>query len=196
MSRSRRPIAALAALATLALACGGGPPMLSPVTITLLPGSPPPAGTPTPLEISPSDPIVTLPPTESLGPATAEIELDITGGPAAGSYRAVINGTSCIRQSEDEFGANYADASAADGFTALNLTISDTSAAIQDETDDFSLGLEVGDITLTINPKAGQGEGTVLLEIDPLANGTLDLTATAEDGSEIELSLLCKVESF
>jgi hypothetical protein len=179
MTRLWRSLVAVAGALALA-GCAAAQPS-QPVTITLLPGSPqPPAHQPT----------------ATLGQATAEIELTITGGPAEGSYRAVVHGTSCIHSSSDQFVANYADPTAADGFTTLDLDLRDAATAIDSETDDFALSVTVAGTTVAVDPKSGEGEGIVLLEIDPLANATLDLFATAADGAEIELSLLCDVEAF
>lgn len=162
------------------------------MTITFLPGSPPISASGIPSEA----PIGTPQPTATLGQATAEIELTIDSGPAEGSYRAVVHGTSCIQPSSDQFVANYGDPTAADGFTALDLDVRDAATAIDSQTDDFALSVTVAGTTYALDPKASQGEGTVLLEIDPLANATLDLFATAPDGTEIELSLLCDVEAL
>ena len=181
-----RNLAAVAGAVAL-VACGAAQ-QSQPVTITLLPGSPPP--------IASAPPITTIQPTAPLGEATAEIELTITGGLADGSYRAVVNGTSCIQPSADQVVANYADPGAADGFTRLDLDVRDAAEAIDAETDDFLLNLTVSGISYTIDPSAGEGDGSALLEIDPFDNATLDLSATATDGAEIELSLLCEVEAL
>jgi hypothetical protein len=183
---SRTTVFALLAGALLLSACAGLQPTSQPVTITLLPGSPPP--------IASAPPITTIQPTTTPGAATAEIELTITGGPADGSYRAVVHGTSCIQPSADQFVANYADPVAVDGFTRLDIDVRDAAAAIDSETDDFALDLTVAGTSYSIDPSSGEGEGSALLEIDPLANATLDVFATAEDGVELELSLLCDVE--
>jgi hypothetical protein len=170
---------AFVACALALTACASTQPS-QPVTITLLPGTPAPIATPGP--------------TTTLGAATAEIELTITGGPAEGSYRAVVNGPSCSQPSPDAFVADYANSTAVDGFTALELNVRDAAAAIDDQTDDFALSLTVAGTTLRVDPKASEGDGEALLEIDQLANATLDLSATAADGSDIEISLLCDVE--
>lgn len=174
------------------VACAAAQPS-QPVTITLLPGSPLPSAS--------GAPVVTLPPTAApgaatatLGAATAEIELTLSGGPAIGSYRAVIHGTSCIQPSSEQLVANYADPTAADGFTALDLDLRDAAAAIEADTDDFALSITVSGTTIVVDPTVGQGEGTALLEIDELEKATLDLFASAPDGTEIALSLLCDVE--
>jgi hypothetical protein len=184
MTRLWRSLAAVAGAVALA-ACGAAQPS-QPVTITLLTGSPPP--------IASAPPITTIQPTAPLGEATGEIELHIFGGPAEGSYRAVVHGESCSRPSPDEFVASYADPAAADGFTALDLEVRDAAAALDDETNDFALTLSVTGATYALDQSADAGEGVVLLEIDPLDNATLDLSATAPDGTEIELSLLCELE--
>lgn len=187
-----RPIATTLALTLVIGACAAVRPTQSePVTITLLPGTPGPTAPSTS-----GAPITTSEPIPTLGEATAEIELTILGGPAEGSYRAVVHGTSCIQPSSDEFVANYADNTAADGFTALDLNVRDAPAAIDDVTSDFLLGLTVAGTTYSVDPAAGQGDGEVLLEIDPFARATLDLSATAQDGTEFELSLLCDVEAL
>ncbi|MEP7157997.1 MAG: hypothetical protein ABI797_01095 [Chloroflexota bacterium] len=176
MTNIWRHLAALVGALAL-VACGAAQPS-QPVTITLLPGSP--IGTPQP--------------TATLGAATAEIELTLGGGPANGSYRAVIHGTSCIQPSSEQLIANYADPTAADGFTALDLDLRDAAAAIEADTDDFALSITVSGTTIVVDPTAGQGEGTALLEIDELDMATLDLFASAPDGTEVALSLLCDVE--
>jgi hypothetical protein len=183
--RTRATFATFAACALLLAACAAARPS-GPVTITLLPGSP--------LPIASGPPITTLEPTITLGPATSEIELTVIGGPAEGSYRAVVRGNSCVQPSADQFVANYFDPDAADAFTGLDLDVRDAASAIDAQTDDFVLTLTVGNTTIAIDPVAGQGEGNVLLEIDALANATLDLFGTAADGTEIEVSVLCEVE--
>src|SRR5215210_5663851 len=99
-----RSLAVLAS-AVLLFACASPQPS-QPVTITLLPGSPPVGTTvPTTTFGVPTD---TSPPAGTPGEATAEIELIITGGPADGSYRAVIHGTSCTEPSTGQLVATYA----------------------------------------------------------------------------------------
>ena len=140
-------------------------------------GLPAPAETPSPISTG--------------QPPQAEIEIQVTGGPAEGSYRAVVHGRSCSRPTESEFLVSYTDPAAVDGFTALGLDLRDAESAIDDETDNFALDVTVAGTSYAIDPSVGNGAGVVLLEIDPLANVTLDLSATAPDGAIIDLSVLC-----
>src|SRR5688500_341633 len=113
--------AAIAVLALLFAACATARPTPSqPVTITLLPGSPQPGSSPT-----------ATPGATPGSPATAEIELTISSGPAEGNYRGTPTGEACT-QSANGLEVHYADPAAVDGFTAFDLVLRDAAAAEAD----------------------------------------------------------------
>lgn len=131
--------------------------------------------------------------TASPGPS-AEIEIDITGGPHAGSYRAVAFPGCDSKPAQNRFTVTYADAAAPTGFVALHLVLRDAALALQDESDDFVAEISVGGasagMSYTIDPLNGAGSGSALLETSPF-DATLDLSATAPDGAQFELSVIC-----
>jgi len=182
------------ALAGLGLAaCAATPPPIQtpPFSSSTVPAT----GTLPPASLTPGPGASATPLPSASGPAqpTAEIELAIPGGPYAGSYRAVALDGCTSDAAQNRFDVAYSDDAAADGFVALELTVRDAALAEQDETDDFGLTISVGGpagATYTIDPPAGQGDGTVLLEVTPIG-ATVDLTADADDGTEIELSIIC-----
>jgi hypothetical protein len=174
--------AAFAALALLFAACGTAQPTPSqPVTITLLPGSPQPG--------SPGSSPTLTPGATPAGPATAEIELTISTGPAEGNYRGTPTGEACT-QSANGLEVHYADPAAVDGFTAFDLVLRDAAAAENDASDDFALSVTVSGATYLVDQPAGQGEGTALLERDE-GTATLELIATSADGVDIDVGVLC-----
>ncbi len=130
----------------------------------------------------------------SPGGWSAEIEIDITGGSHEGSYRAVAPGGCDSKPAQNKFIVTYADDLAADRFVALHLVLSDVALAQQDESDSFvaeiSLGGAGGGISYTIDPLNGAGSGTVLIDVSPF-DATLDLSADAPDGAQVELSVIC-----
>ena len=141
------------------------------------------AGAPTPTSSAPAR-----------GPS-AEIELDISGGPHSGSYRAVSPQGCDSKPAQNRFTVDYADDSAATDFVALHLVLRDAATAVEDESDDFvaeiSLGGPGAGITYAIDPPGGMGSGTALLETSPL-DAALDLRAQSPDGAEIDLTVLCE----
>lgn len=179
---------ALTGLLTLALAAGctiGYP--TAPLATPSPNSTNGPASTSTPGSPTPA---VSAPPA---GPS-AEIEIDITGGPHAGSYRAVAAGGCDSKPAQNKFTVTYADDAAPTGFVALHLLLRDAAMALQDESDDFvaevSLGGAGAGISYTIDPLNGTGGGRVFLETSPF-DATLDLSADAPDGAQLELSVLC-----
>jgi len=179
---------ALTGLLTLALAAGctiGYP--TAPLATPSPNSTNGPASTSTPGSPTPA---VSAPPA---GPS-AEIEIDITGGPHAGSYRAVAAGGCDSKPAQNKFTVTYADDAAPTGFVALHLLLRDAAMALQDESDDFvaevSLGGAGAGISYTIDPLNGTGGGRVFLETSPF-DATLDLSADAPDGAQLELTVLC-----
>ena len=158
-------------------------PISSPGTPTPLPTTPTPAPTPAPSSASPT-------PT---GPS-AEIEIDVTGGPHAGSYRAVTSPGCDSKPAQNRFTVTYADDAAPDGFVALHLVLMDAAMALQDESDDFLAEISIGGagagISYTIDPVNGAGSGSALLETSPV-HATLDLSADTPDGAQVELRVIC-----
>jgi hypothetical protein len=130
----------------------------------------------------------------SPGGPSAEIEVDITGGPHAGSYRAVAAPGCDSEPAQNRFTVTYADDAAPAGFVAFHLVLRDAARALEDESDDFLAQISVGGvgagISYTIDPVNGAGSGSALLETSP-ADATLDLIATAADGAQLELSVVC-----
>jgi hypothetical protein len=158
-----------------------------------------PATTPSP--ISTNDPQISSAPTSPTpavsvvpGGPSAEIEVDITGGPHAGSYRAVASPGCDSEPAQNRFTVTYADDAAPAGFVAFHLVLRDAALALEDESDDFLAQISVGGagagISYTIDPVNGAGSGSALLETSP-SDATLDLIATAADGAQLELSVMC-----
>jgi len=168
---SAQRLAAAATLIALLAGCGTTP-ILTPISSS---GSPTPGVTATP------------------GPS-AEIEIDITGGPHAGSYRAVAQPGCDSKPAQNRFTVTYADDLAPGGFVALHLVLRDAALALQDESDDFLAEISVGGagagISYAIDPVSGGGSGSALLETSPF-DATLSLSAVAPDGAQVELIVIC-----
>jgi hypothetical protein len=159
--------------------------------------APAPGTTPSPLGGSPGPTVpATGNATQAPAPSgpSAEIEVDITGGPHDGAYRAGATNACHDMTAQNEFTVSYADNGAADGFVAFDLVVRDAATAISDESDDFlahiSLDGAGGGITYTLDPKNGQGDGRVFLDTTA-GDATLDLEVDAGDGASIELTVLC-----
>ncbi|MEP7361228.1 MAG: hypothetical protein ABI744_06595 [Chloroflexota bacterium] len=124
----------------------------------------------------------------------AEIELLITGGPHDGSFRAVTQGGCHYAPAQNKFTVTYADNGAADGFVALDLVLNDAALAKTDESDsltaEISVGGADGGISYALDPKNGEGDGTVFLDTSP-TDATLDLEVDAPDGATIDLTVIC-----
>jgi hypothetical protein len=157
-----------------------------------------PAATPSPISTdgreSTSSPASATPGvTASPGPS-AEIEIVVTGGPHAGSYRAVASPGCDSAPAHNRFTVSYANDSAPGGFVAFHLVLRDAAVALQDESDDFVAEISVGGagagISYTIDPLNGAGSGSAFLETSPV-DATLELSATAPDGAQLDLSVLC-----
>lgn len=178
---------ALAAVVAVVAACGP--------TFPNVPGS-----TPSPINTSGRP---TSPPTgnatqapASSGPS-AEIEIDISGGPHDGYYRAVAQDGCSYQPGQNKFTVSYADNSAPDGFVALDLELRDAALAISDQSADFlaqiSVGGPAGGISYSIDPKNGGGDGVVFLDATD-TDATLDLEVDTPDGASIELTVLCGLD--
>ena len=173
----------------LTLAIAGGCAIAYPTAPQATPSPISSPGSSTP---APTDPLLPVDPT--LGAPSAEIEITITGGQYAGSYRAVALAGCDSKPAQNRFTVTYADDAAADGFVALRLVLRDAALALQDESDDFMAEISVGGagagVSYTIDPLNGAGSGSALLETSPL-DATLDLSADVPDGAQLELTVLC-----
>ena len=127
------------------------------------------------------------------GPA-GEIDLDITGGKHAGSYVAETVNACTYSAAGNKFTVSYAASAADGGFVALDLVVNDAALAQSDETNAFGLVVTMGGAsqatTYTIDPANHQGDGTTYLETST-TDATLDLTATAPDGTDIDVTVIC-----
>jgi hypothetical protein len=156
----------------------------------------PPKATPSP--IGSGQPTTAPGPSSTALPVTtgakAEIEILIDGGPHDGSYRAVARNACHYAPAQNKFTVSYADASAADGFVALDLVLNDAALAKSDESDDFTAEISVagaaGGVTYSLDPKNGEGDGTAFLDTSP-TDATLDVEGDARDGATIELTVIC-----
>ncbi len=146
----------------------------------------PPQATPSPLG---SDS-----PAPDASGAQAEIEILITGGPHDGSYRAVAHDACHYAPAQNKFTVSYADNAAAGGFVALDLVLNDAALAKTDESDNFTAHISIdgaaGGISYSLDPKNGEGDGSVFLDTSP-TDATLDLEVDARDGATIELTVIC-----
>lgn len=128
------------------------------------------------------------------GPST-EIDMDITGGPHDGSYRAVAVDACTNDPAHNKFTVNYADDSAPDGFVALDLVLNDAAAAASDQSNDFVAHLSLdgagAGVSYTIDPKNSQGkDGEVYLDTST-TDATVDVEVDMADGAQISLTVLC-----
>lgn len=126
--------------------------------------------------------------------AKAEIEILIDGGPHAGSFRAVTLDACHYAPAQNKFTVNYADDTAAGGFVALDLVLNDAALAKSDESDDFTAEISLAGandgVTYKLDPKNGEGDGTVFLDTSP-TDATLDLEVDTRDGATIDLTVIC-----
>jgi hypothetical protein len=135
----------------------------------------------------------------NVAPGGAEIELVLTGGMHAGTYRGVAEqGDACTLDAPGMNGAfqvTYSQPSAPDGFTSFMLSVRDPEAAEEDDTDNFSLTIHIdkpiGSEQYRIDPVIGEGGGAVLLESTPGGEATLDVAGQTTDGIDIEGSVIC-----
>lgn len=177
-------IAAAAACVVLITACVSYPPApdATPSPISTGPTSQPSA--------APSAP-PTVPPLPD-GPS-AEIDVLVTGGEFDGSYRAVAANACESKAARNTFTVAYANDFAADSFIALDLVLRDAALAQEDASSDFLLELSLngagGGVSYTLDP-ADEGEGDAFLDVTP-SEATLDLSATAPDGTLIDLTVIC-----
>lgn len=188
-----RPLVALAVLVfAIAGACASAYPTAPQAT-------PSPISSPgllTPAPASPTPALTSPPPSASSTPTgpSAEIEIDISGGPYAGSYRAVAQPGCDSKPAQNRFTVTYADDLAPTGFVALHLVLRDAALALQDESDNFLAEISLSGagegISYTIDPLNGAGSGSAFLETSPF-DATLDLSADAPDGALVDLSVMC-----
>jgi hypothetical protein len=158
----------------------------------------PPQATPSPIGSDrPTTAPTTAPgatPAPGASGAQAEIEIDITDGPHDGSYRAVASDACKYMRAQNKFTVNYADNAAVDGFVALDLVLNDAALAISDESNDFTAQISVGGanggVSYSLDPKNGEGDGSVFLDAST-SSATLDLEVDARDGAVIELTVIC-----
>jgi hypothetical protein len=126
--------------------------------------------------------------------AKADIEILVDGGPHGGSFRAAAHDACDYASAQNKFTVTYADNNAADGFVALDLVLNDAALAKSDESDDFTAKISVagtnGGVTYTLDPKNGEGDGTVFLDTSP-TDATLDLEVDARDGATIDVTVIC-----
>ena len=178
----------------LAAACSGVP-VVTPVPTS---GTSLPTGVFPTVSRAPAD--SSLEPTASEGPILGtEIELIVSGGPFDGSYRAVTQASdACMRDvpaTTGLFRVAYVDSAAPDGFTSLRLEVRDPAAAEKEDTDNFSLSIQIerpiGPGQYSIDPVIGQGDGAVLMETTPGGGVTLDVSGQTVDGIDIEATIIC-----
>jgi hypothetical protein len=177
---------AVVALALLAAACQPAFPVASGATPSPIgpgqSGAPTPGATATP---GPSGP-------------SAEIDLDITGGPHNGSYRGVASNACANDEAHNKFTVNYTDNSAADGFIALDLVLNDAAEANADQSNDFVAHLSLegagAGISYTLDPKNSQGkDGEAYLDTST-PDATVDVEVDTADGASISLTVLCSLD--
>lgn len=160
--------------------------------------SPTPGSTPSPISTGrPTDspgPTATLAPLPT-GPS-AEIDVLVTGGEFDGSYRAVAANACQSAPEFNTFAVVYANDFAADGFIALDLVLRNSAQAQEDVSGDFMLELSLngagGGVSYTLDPADDEGEGEAFLDLS-LSDATLDLSATAPDGTLIDLTVICEL---
>lgn len=183
-SRSVTFVASLALIAACA--------MSYPTTPNVTP-SPISTGPTTPPDQTPSAP-PTMPPLPS-GPL-AEIDVLVTGGEFEGSYRAVAANACESKAARNTFTVVYTNDFAADDFIALDLVLRNAAQAQQDVSGDFLLELSLngpgGGVSYTVDPADDEGEGDAFLDVSP-SDATLDLSATAPDGTLIDLTVICEL---
>lgn len=156
--------------------------------------TPSPIGTDRPTTGATTAPNASPSPAPGASGAQAEIEIDITDGPHDGSYRAVASDACKYEPALNKFRVAYADNAAFDGFVALDLVLNDAALANSDESNDFtaqiSVGGATGGVSYSLDPKTGEGNGSVFLDTST-ASATLDLEVDAPDGAIIELTVIC-----
>src|SRR5688572_8253995 len=161
--------------------------------------TPAPDATPSPIGTSPTSPpdqTASVPPTFPPLPSgpLAEIDVLVTGGDFDGSYRAVAANACDSDAARNAFTVAYANDFAVDDFVALDLVLRNAAQAQEDATSDFLLELSLsgpgGGVSYTLDPAADQGEGEAFLDVSP-SDATLDLSVTAPDGTNIDLTVIC-----
>lgn len=162
-----------------------------------------PDATPSPISTGPASPpdqipsaAPTMPPLPS-GPL-AEIDVLVTGGEFEGSYRAVAANACESKVARNTFTVVYSNDFAADDFVALHLVLRNAAQAQQDVSSNFLLELSLdgpgGGVSYTFDPTDDEGEGDAYLDVAP-SDATLDLSATAPDGTLIDLTVICDLAS-
>lgn len=126
----------------------------------------------------------------------AEIDVLVTGGEFDGSYRAVAANACESKVARNTFTVVYANDFAADDFIALDLVLRNAAQAQQDVSSNFLLELSLngpgGGVSFTLDPADDEGEGDAYLDVSP-SDATLDLSATAPDGTVIDLTVICEL---
>lgn len=137
-----------------------------------------------------------MPPLPS-GPL-AEIDVLVTGGEFEGSYRAVAANACQSAPEFNSFTVAYGNDFAPDGFIAFDLVLRNVAQAQEDVSSDFLLELSLngpgGGVSYALDPADHEGEGDAFLDLS-LSDATLDLSATAPDGTLIDLTVICELAS-
>lgn len=163
--------------------------------------APAPDATPSPISTGPTSPpgkTASVPPTMPPLPSgpLAEIEVLVTGGEFDGSYRAVAANACASKVARNTFTVAYANDLAADDFVALHLVLRNAAQAQNDVSSDFLLELSLngpgGGVSYGLDPADDQAEGDAFLDVSP-TDATLDLSATAPDGTLIDLTVTCSL---
>ncbi len=158
-----------------------------------------PNATPSPISTGPTRPPGQSPSAPPTAPSlatrsSAEIDVQVTGGDFDGAYRAVAADACQSMPARNMFTVAYANDFAADGFIALDLVLRNAAQAQQDASSEFVLELSLngagGGVSYALDPANGEGEGDMLLDVSP-SDATLDLSATAPDGTLIDLTVIC-----
>lgn len=164
--------------------------------------TPAPQATPSPISSGPTsapDQTASLPPTIPPLPSGPVAEIDVLvsgGGDFDGSYRAVAANACASDPARNTFTVAYANDFAADNFIALDLVLRNATQAQQDSSIDFVLEISLngagGGVSYTLDPADDQGAGDAFLDVSP-SDATLDLSATAPDGTLIDLTVICEL---
>lgn len=129
------------------------------------------------------------------GPATASVELTVTGGEFAGSYSGSVPDGGCSKGAtgENTFGLQYSTADEDVAFSSVQLIVNDASAAAGG-TDDFLTTVTMGPLlegtTLQIDPPEESGTGTVTLD-DRGDTATILIAGETAEGVGIDVTVTC-----
>lgn len=131
--------------------------------------------------------------------AKAEVELAIATGAHAGRYSGATSSGGCTRDAlgDNQFGLQYTNEAAADGFTSFQMIVRDAAAAADAETDDFMAAVTFGPLltgtTYQLDSAQDDGRGRVSISQGDKDHAVVTVSGETADGVQLDATITCNV---